>query len=214
MITISIDHVGTRWFAVAHHERRLVATATGSGREEAERTVVRCLPPGAAFERADESTPFAHGIAGQLARLEAGELEPPPFELCPDCVSASLAAVAQAASAIPRGYVTTYGELASAAGTNARVAGHIMATNPLYPLIPCHRVVGAGFALVGYAGRRDRCALRDKLERLRAEARGFTQSRIVTPPSGLAELQVHPVERVLARAAKDGLYAGDQIGLW
>jgi hypothetical protein len=92
------------------------------------------------------------------------------------------------------------------------VVGQIMATNPLYPIIPCHRVVGGDLSLVGYTGSRETPALRAKLERLRAEARGFVEARTVA--IGAAVLPVYPVERVLAKAAREGLDAGVQLSLW
>ena len=50
-----------------------------------------------------------------------------------------------AASKIPEGKVTTYGRLAKAAGRPgaARAVANAMHDNPLYPLVPCHRVVKA-----------------------------------------------------------------------
>lgn len=51
--------------------------------------------------------------------------------------------VLRACAAIPEGQTRTYGELAAAAGRPraARAVGTAMATNPLPPLVPCHRVV-------------------------------------------------------------------------
>jgi O-6-methylguanine DNA methyltransferase len=59
----------------------------------------------------------------------------------------------EAVQAIPYGEVVTYGELARRldANANPRNVGHANAHNPLCILIPCHRVVGADFKLVGYA---------------------------------------------------------------
>ena len=56
---------------------------------------------------------------------------------------------------IPYGRVTTYGGLAKALGLppgGARAVGGAVGRNPISILIPCHRVVGAGGALTGYAG--------------------------------------------------------------
>lgn len=58
---------------------------------------------------------------------------------------------------IPYGETTTYGALAlrlSAPGgrMSAQAVGGAVGANPISILIPCHRVVGAGGALVGYAG--------------------------------------------------------------
>jgi methylated-DNA-[protein]-cysteine S-methyltransferase len=59
---------------------------------------------------------------------------------------------------IPYGQTTTYGELARKVGGNVspRDIGGFVGDNPLSILIPCHRVVGAGGKLTGYAGGLDR----------------------------------------------------------
>jgi methylated-DNA-[protein]-cysteine S-methyltransferase len=59
---------------------------------------------------------------------------------------------------IPYGQTTTYGELAGRVGGDitARDIGGFVGDNPLSILIPCHRVVGAGGKLTGYAGGLDR----------------------------------------------------------
>jgi O-6-methylguanine DNA methyltransferase len=73
--------------------------------------------------------------------------------------------VLAAVRAIPRGRVSTYGDVAAAAGRPgaARAVGTIMATCA-HPGIPCHRVVGAGGALGGFGGHES-----DKARRLEAE---------------------------------------------
>lgn len=55
---------------------------------------------------------------------------------------------------IPYGQTMTYGELARRIGNpNAsRAVGLANGRNPLSIIVPCHRVVGAGGKLVGYAG--------------------------------------------------------------
>lgn len=57
-------------------------------------------------------------------------------------------------AAIPYGQTISYGELARQAGggMTAKEAGGFVGANPLSILIPCHRVVGAGGQLTGYAG--------------------------------------------------------------
>ena len=215
MISVWVEHVNGHWYGVAHHAGRLVATASGADREAAARSVRACLPRGREYRMVAEGSEYARGVVRLLERLEAGEEAAPSLELCPDCVGEPLASVARVASAIPRGYVATYGGIAAAAGTDARVVGHAMATNPLYPIIPCHRVVGADLSLVGYTGSRDAPARRVKLERLRAEARGFKEARtLATPLPGAVGLAVIPVERVIVRAVRDGLDDGGQLSLW
>jgi hypothetical protein len=85
-----------------------------------------------------------------------------------------------------------------------------MAGNPLYPLVPCHRVVGSDYSLVGYRGATSGPDLRDKLERLRFEARGFREE-VELPGTG--GLRVFPVEWVLAKAVLEG-DGGGQMTLW
>jgi methylated-DNA-[protein]-cysteine S-methyltransferase len=57
-------------------------------------------------------------------------------------------------SQIPYGETVTYGELARdlADGSTAQQVGAAVGRNPVCLLIPCHRVVGAGGKLTGFAG--------------------------------------------------------------
>ena len=70
---------------------------------------------------------------------------------------------------IPYGEVRTYGELAEGIGRPgaARAVGQACNRNPISILIPCHRVVGAGGKLTGYAGGLD---LKQKLLELEEDA--------------------------------------------
>ena len=55
---------------------------------------------------------------------------------------------------IPRGETTTYGDIAEQLGDWALAyrVGQAVGANPLCIIVPCHRVIGAGGALTGYAG--------------------------------------------------------------
>lgn len=53
---------------------------------------------------------------------------------------------------IPYGRTKTYGEIATALGGTARDVGTACGRNPIPILIPCHRVVGADGAMIGYSG--------------------------------------------------------------
>ncbi len=57
---------------------------------------------------------------------------------------------------IPRGWVSTYGRIASSLGipAGARAVGRALATNPFPIIIPCHRAIRAGGELGGYQGGR------------------------------------------------------------
>jgi len=63
-------------------------------------------------------------------------------------------AVWRALIALPRGATSTYGQIASAAGSPAavRAAGAAIGRNPVSVLVPCHRVLGRDGSLTGYAG--------------------------------------------------------------
>ncbi len=54
---------------------------------------------------------------------------------------------------VPPGFVTTYGDLARAAGlkNGQRLVGMIMNKNPNPSIVPCHRVVMSDGNLGGYA---------------------------------------------------------------
>jgi methylated-DNA-[protein]-cysteine S-methyltransferase len=59
---------------------------------------------------------------------------------------------------IPFGQTVTYGDIAEKLGDKAlaRVVGKAVGSNPLSIIVPCHRVVGAGGKLTGYAGGLER----------------------------------------------------------
>ncbi len=63
-------------------------------------------------------------------------------------------AVWHALIALPRGASSSYGRIASAAGSPAavRAAGAAIGRNPVSILVPCHRVLGQDGSLTGYAG--------------------------------------------------------------
>ncbi len=54
---------------------------------------------------------------------------------------------------VPKGQITTYGELAKAVGlkNGQRIIGKVMNKNPYPVIIPCHRVVMSTGKIGGYA---------------------------------------------------------------
>ena len=95
----------------------------------------------------------AFGAGEQLAAYFAGErLE---FDLPLDaCGTPFQRRVWQALTEIPYGGTSTYGEIARRLGRPraARAVGGANHRNPLPVVVPCHRVIGAGGSLTGYAG--------------------------------------------------------------
>lgn len=62
--------------------------------------------------------------------------------------------VLRATSRVGYGELATYGQIAARIHrpTAARAVGRALGSNPIPIVIPCHRIVGAGGSLTGYAG--------------------------------------------------------------
>ncbi len=62
--------------------------------------------------------------------------------------------VLRATARVPFGQLATYGEIAGRIGHpgSARAVGAALGSNPIAIVVPCHRIVGAGGKLTGYAG--------------------------------------------------------------
>jgi methylated-DNA-[protein]-cysteine S-methyltransferase len=76
---------------------------------------------------------------------------------------------------IPRGKVTTYGEIARALGTKGYQAiGQALKRNPKPIEIPCHRVVCSDRTLGGYRGKN----IREKKRLLKKEGIKIEKGRI------------------------------------
>jgi len=71
---------------------------------------------------------------------------------------------------IERGATTSYGDIARRLGTPSasRAVGAAVGRNPVSIIVPCHRVLGSGGALTGYAGGLDRKTALLRLESARA----------------------------------------------
>jgi O-6-methylguanine DNA methyltransferase len=203
MVNIASGRCDAWWFGVAWEGTNLVATARGSTLEEALRTVAAFVPAGIETRLADSLSVFCSDVVAMLGELERGNEEHKRFSLSEACLSAAVRRVLTVAAAIPIGYVSSYGNIAKAADSEARAVGKIMATNPLYPIVPCHRVVGADMSLIGYGGRKDAEALAAKLARLKAEVRGAESQRDIPVFQGV--LTVYPAEWVIeaTRAAAE-----------
>ncbi|MFI6294464.1 methylated-DNA--[protein]-cysteine S-methyltransferase [Nonomuraea sp. NPDC050790] len=106
------------------------------------------VPEGAI--RAD--APFAEAVR-QFAEYFAGERTAFDLDLGPSGTAFQQRVWAEVA-AVPYGKTTTYGEIAARIGAprdRIRAVGAAVGANPLLIVRPCHRVIGAGGALTGYA---------------------------------------------------------------
>lgn len=97
---------------------------------------------------------------------------------------------------VPAGHVTTYRDLAHAAGSQAyRAVGQAMRHNPYAPQVPCHRVVSSTGKIGGFMGKTGGTEISKKISLLRAEGvevsggriRNFTAIRHTFSPAAAAE---------------------------
>ncbi|WP_427913215.1 methylated-DNA--[protein]-cysteine S-methyltransferase [Ramlibacter sp. MMS24-I3-19] len=106
----------------------------------------------------DASHPVLVAAAAQLDEYLAGQRT--TFDLPLDLQHGTVfqQSVWRALLAIPHGASTSYAELGQRIGAPgaARAVGAAVGRNPLSVVVPCHRVLGAGGALTGYAGGLDR----------------------------------------------------------
>jgi methylated-DNA-[protein]-cysteine S-methyltransferase len=91
-------------------------------------------------------------LARELDEYLAGRRRAFSFELDLTGLAAFDGAVYRAARAIPYGATATYGELAARIGHPgaARAVGNAMSRCPLFPVVPCHRVVRAADGFSGW----------------------------------------------------------------
>jgi methylated-DNA-[protein]-cysteine S-methyltransferase len=114
-----------------------------------------------------------------------------------------------ALSAIPYGETRSYAEIARAVGQPraARAVGLANHQNPVAIIVPCHRVVGAGGALVGYGGGLQRKRWLLDHEARFAPAVGRTRDMFATERAGGALVAAHAsatAARTGSRAAAGG----------
>ena len=101
--------------------------------------------------------PLLLRAAQQLDEYFRGERESFDLPLDLQGGTAFQQSVWRALLAIPRGSTTSYAELGRRIGRDApRAVGAAVGRNPLSIVVPCHRVVGTGGALTGYAGGLER----------------------------------------------------------
>jgi len=207
-VDIYVKEIESRYYGLAFIEERILSTTVRLTREEAVRNLVGSIPAGIEHRVVEEGSEFADRTILMLKHLESGDESFKNFSLATQFMSEVSSKVLEVAALIPIGYVTSYGNIAKVAGTEAQTVGEIMAMNPVYPIVPCHRVVGSDFSLVGYGGSRAASALQAKLARLNKEERGFVEEKEIVIKDG--KLTVYPVEYVTKKARKNDTYASGQ----
>ena len=99
-----------------------------------------------------EPVPAEIDLAWLTDALHGGSAQLPAVDL--RGLSDFDARVYEAVRAVPRGETVTYGEVAGLIGSPgaARAVGGSMARCPLFPAVPCHRVVRASDGWSGWGG--------------------------------------------------------------
>ena len=153
----SINHIPTSLYTyvsspigellLCGDERRLSALYTAPRSDDA--SLVR--------DRRRSEDAFA-SVREQLEAYFDGELREFDVPLRFDGAPVFFAGVWRQLLDIPFGATVSYGELARQLGrpTAARAVGMANGRNPISIIVPCHRVIGSGGALTGYAGGLDR----------------------------------------------------------
>jgi methylated-DNA-[protein]-cysteine S-methyltransferase len=102
----------------------------------------------------DPDHPVLRRAARQLDAYFNGEVSPFDLPLDLSAGTAFQQAVWRALLSIPCGHTASYGQIAQACGraSAVRAVGAAIGRNPVGIVVPCHRVLGAGGALTGYAG--------------------------------------------------------------
>jgi methylated-DNA-protein-cysteine methyltransferase-like protein len=116
--------------------------------------------------------PFTHKLFGpEAGASRRGRGKPAPEH------NPALQDIWHVIAAIPRGQVSTYGEVARAAGLpgRARMTAYALRVAPEDLALPWHRVLGAGGRIVFPAGSRH---FREQARRLRSEGVKVTQGKV------------------------------------
>ena len=120
-------------------------------------TAPRCHDPAVVRDARRANAPFARARE-QLEQYFAGERLAFDIPLGMRGGSPFFQSVWRSLLEIPFGATTTYGAIAGKLGhpTAARAVGLANGRNPIAIVVPCHRVIGAGGDLTGYAGGLER----------------------------------------------------------
>ncbi len=115
------------------------------------------FPANAGQWRAAPRLPLFRDVIAQLREYFAGTRAVFDIPLAP-AGTAFQSDVWSAIRGVPFGATITYAELARRCGRSSavRAAGAATGRNPVSVIIPCHRIMGSGGALTGYAGGLDR----------------------------------------------------------
>ena len=192
MISVYVEKIGEVWFGVACKGETIYATNFGSDKENVLRGICESISRHA-FTESPHKTEFVSQVIAALKNIYCGKEPSHSFALSSEQLPKYTWKILQTIRKVPVGYLTSYGEVAKAAGGGPRAVGQIMARNPFAPICPCHRVVRSDFTLGGYAGGLD-----VKLAFLKREKQGYSSEKAI--PLNGRKLKVFPVELAIRKA--------------
>ncbi len=195
MVEVIVRQIDDLWIGLAMDGPDYVATVVESSHEAATHELASCLPTHLETTAGEPPAQRLISAVEMVARLEYGDESEKTYSLSKAHLTGPAYRIYGAAAQIPKGYITTYGALARSAHSEARAVGRAMATNPLYPIVPCHRVIGSDFSMVGYGGRQDTDALTNKYTRLEAEVSDHPEEHYLEIDG--TYLPLYPVEWAL-----------------
>lgn len=193
MIEIYNQTVEGVTFAAAFDHGEVLTTTFREDSKAALTTILDNLPYKEPFQVFHEPTHNARISLDVLKTIYDGKDTSINLPLATAHLPSYTKKVLKATSAIPVGYVSTYGAIAEAVGGGPRAVGNAMACNLFAPVVPCHRVVKSDLTLGGYGAG----GLKVKYNFLSRERRGYTEPKTVAVCGG--QLRVFPVEHVLAK---------------
>ena len=191
MIEVYTQNINGSWFSIATKNQKIISSTFAPTQQTALNSILANIPFNLPFQVFHEPSTFAKTMLATLKDIYEGKDTDANLPLATDHLPAYTKKVLKATMAIPVGYVTSYGAIAKAVGGGARAVGNAMACNLFPPVVPCHRVVKTDLSLGGYGAG----GLRFKLEFLRRESRGYSETKKVGV--GRSQLHVFPVEYVL-----------------
>jgi len=196
MICVYRKEIGGMWCAVATEDERVVATSYAKRESDALKSLLESLPYNAPFQVVDEPSRLSESALTTVEAILRGEAVSVGFDLEMKYVPDYSRRVLNCVFRVPVGYVTTYKAVADAVGGGPRAVGQVMASNPLAPIVPCHRVVCSDFGLGGFGGGFGE-GVKTKRELLEREDRGYREPKKMKVGGGV--LALFPVGFVLER---------------
>jgi O-6-methylguanine DNA methyltransferase len=194
MIDIYVENVEGVWYGVAFRDQEVYGTAFAGSEKNALRSLSEDVHQDVSGQQR-KTTQFAKRVIAILKDMYDGKNVNQNLALKSEHLSKYAMNVIDAVCKVPTGYVTSYGEVAKAAGGGPRAVGQIMARNPFAPVCPCHRVLRSDLTLGGYGG-----GLSVKLAFLKREKRGYKSEKEIG--SNGKKLRVFPVELAIKKATK------------